>query len=270
MLLNFKNGEFLFKNGKFKRKFWTPLEIETYIWHNSTRLDSIYTAQANSADISMWKDVSTYKSSHLVQSTASSQPVFNKYQLNGLPVMSFLNDTTYLEAEDISIPSNEFYYAIVTMPLYAVNENYRCSVASLDGDDIYWRFISRHNEYYNWSGGFDVDGPVTDKVYAYNLNNKINQWHIYGFQSTTTESSSHLDGTTTDTGGGITDWETSDLDYHLGVYKRSGTLRFENCHIAEAVMCEVGYREYVEGYLAWKWGLDDLLPSTHPYKYNAP
>ncbi len=28
-------------------------------------------------------------------------------------------------------------------------------------------------------------------------------------------------------------------------------------------------RQQVEGYLAWKWGLSSLLPSTHPYK-NAP
>jgi hypothetical protein len=29
-------------------------------------------------------------------------------------------------------------------------------------------------------------------------------------------------------------------------------------------------RQKVEGYLAWKWGLQSLLPSTHPYKSFAP
>jgi hypothetical protein len=29
-------------------------------------------------------------------------------------------------------------------------------------------------------------------------------------------------------------------------------------------------RQDVEGYLAWKWGLQSLLPSTHPFKSNAP
>jgi hypothetical protein len=29
-------------------------------------------------------------------------------------------------------------------------------------------------------------------------------------------------------------------------------------------------RQNVEGYLAWKWGLQGSLPSTHPYKNLPP
>ena len=29
-------------------------------------------------------------------------------------------------------------------------------------------------------------------------------------------------------------------------------------------------RELVEGYLAWKWGLQSNLPSTHPFRFSAP
>jgi hypothetical protein len=29
-------------------------------------------------------------------------------------------------------------------------------------------------------------------------------------------------------------------------------------------------REYVEGYLAWRWGLESQLPSSHPFKNSAP
>ena len=32
----------------------------------------------------------------------------------------------------------------------------------------------------------------------------------------------------------------------------------------------VGQRQQVEGYLAWKWGLQGNLPSNHPYKSAAP
>lgn len=31
-----------------------------------------------------------------------------------------------------------------------------------------------------------------------------------------------------------------------------------------------GQRQQVEGYLAWKWGLQNTLPSTHPYKKISP
>jgi hypothetical protein len=29
-------------------------------------------------------------------------------------------------------------------------------------------------------------------------------------------------------------------------------------------------RQEIEGYLAWKWGLKDSLPSSHPYKLFPP
>jgi hypothetical protein len=29
-------------------------------------------------------------------------------------------------------------------------------------------------------------------------------------------------------------------------------------------------RQQAEGYLAWKWGLKDSLPSSHPYKLFPP
>jgi hypothetical protein len=29
-------------------------------------------------------------------------------------------------------------------------------------------------------------------------------------------------------------------------------------------------RESIEGYLAWKWGIQDLLPMTHPYFLEPP
>jgi hypothetical protein len=29
-------------------------------------------------------------------------------------------------------------------------------------------------------------------------------------------------------------------------------------------------RQRIEGYLAWKWGLEDNLPESHPYKNSAP
>jgi hypothetical protein len=33
---------------------------------------------------------------------------------------------------------------------------------------------------------------------------------------------------------------------------------------------DIDYRYPVEGYLAWKWGLQSFLPSDHPYRNNAP
>jgi hypothetical protein len=44
--------------------------------------------------------------------------------------------------------------------------------------------------------------------------------------------------------------------------------------IAEIVVlpeaASVAPRQRIEGYLAWKWGLEANLPSGHPYELAAP
>jgi len=58
-----------------------------------------------------------------------------------------------------------------------------------------------------------------------------------------------------------------------------GQSRNNNGHTVEGMIGEVLVfarvlsdtdRQLVEGYLAWKWGLEGDLPSGHPYKSAAP
>ena len=85
-------------------------------------------------------------------------------------------------------------------------------------------------------------------------------YYFYQFGSLTTSnlSATGTVGTTSQTfciGGGIAD------------------STFFNSYISEIVIYNVAIttiqRQQVEGYLAWKWGLQANLPSTHPYK-NTP
>ena len=42
-------------------------------------------------------------------------------------------------------------------------------------------------------------------------------------------------------------------------------------NLCEAIVSTAtGDREKIEGYLAHKWGISNLLPSGHAYKYYAP
>jgi hypothetical protein len=44
--------------------------------------------------------------------------------------------------------------------------------------------------------------------------------------------------------------------------------------IAEIVLLNVAattlQRQKVEGYLAWKWGIESNLPGGHPYEFGPP
>ena len=51
-------------------------------------------------------------------------------------------------------------------------------------------------------------------------------------------------------------------------------LLFGPANVSEIVMyntvLDTTQRQKIEGYLAWKWGLQANLPSGHPYKSAAP
>ena len=65
---------------------------------------------------------------------------------------------------------------------------------------------------------------------------------------------------------------TSSLGFLVGARKESGTAaitRFFSGFIGEVIIfnrsLSTSERQNVDGYLAWKWGLQATLPSTHPY-----
>lgn len=62
--------------------------------------------------------------------------------------------------------------------------------------------------------------------------------------------------------------------YNLSGYSVTGAEQTMDCDIAELLiydkqLADAG-RAMVEGYLAWKWGLQANLPADHPYKLAAP
>jgi hypothetical protein len=81
-------------------------------------------------------------------------------------------------------------------------------------------------------------------------------------------------------GGSPTTTAATSLGYSLTNYRVAGTLGSINASdcmpgtIAELLVytraLSTGERQTVEGYLAWKWGLQSNLPDTHPYKYMNP
>lgn len=56
--------------------------------------------------------------------------------------------------------------------------------------------------------------------------------------------------------------------------EKDGAANFLNGDIGEIIIVDgapdTATRQLIEGYLAWKWGLEANLPSGHPYKSAAP
>jgi hypothetical protein len=61
--------------------------------------------------------------------------------------------------------------------------------------------------------------------------------------------------------------------FQIGGRQQTGT-QYGNKYISEVVGCNVKLstedREKLEGYLAWKWGVEGDLPAAHPYIEGPP
>ena len=104
-----------------------------------------------------------------------------------------------------------------------------------------------------------------------NSTNLLNQWHILSveYDIPNTRASAFLDATAYNTNvsaSGISTMGAGQLRFN----KYQNTI---DSDWAEAVFLEDASAtdvQKVEGYLAHKWSISSLLPSSHPYKYYAP
>ena len=84
-----------------------------------------------------------------------------------------------------------------------------------------------------------------------------------------------------------TQWGTNTFTFNatnvgiaLGMRYTGGSLRVDNGasafdgNISEVILYNTALnttqRQQIEGYLAWKWGLQSTLPAGHPFKTAAP
>ena len=143
---------------------------------------------------------------------------------------------------------------------------------------------------WKWYDGSSYDHPFTSAGYYHGrvgsgLNGACFQslGSRYGY-----DSDLRVNGEASGTGASLTRSSTpemfameiqpsdSDDNHFLGLGYPTTSLgsRSPGVYYAEIVCLESGYTqsdlEIVEGYLAWKWGLEGDLPAAHPYKDAAP
>jgi len=75
-------------------------------------------------------------------------------------------------------------------------------------------------------------------------------------------------------GGALPTWTASDLGNLLVIGGRADNGSYNNAYYYEVLVYNTNLstqdRQLVEGYLAWKWGLQGSLPAGHPYLSAAP
>lgn len=234
---------------------WTPAQITTRLWLDASDASSI----TIDTGVSVWADKSG-NGNNAVQATAASQPSIVSTGLNGLDVFS-------LDGVDDSL-----------------------EIASLLGGDATTLFIV-----------FKVDTLLGDKTIVndgestpgapynhYITNSKIRDWNTNGYSpaflanewkilcetiDTAFDTMLYFDSVAGTLGTTATAYRPT-RPFRIGAYYAGGGLGWMQGDIAELVLVPEfmldADRYTMEGYLAWKWGLEGNLPSGHPYKAAAP
>ena len=263
-------------------KLWRPDELgaSLALWLDAEDTASII---LNGSNVSQWNDKSG-NDHHVIQSTSSAQPTYQPTGFVGKPTV-FFDDSDDLMAcatTNVSSQGDLFYGAAFQMlsgfavwrPIVGTNtnENDR-NVGTL----ILQRMNNRSEIGIHDSGRADTGNTyavqVTDlfepRIATVGRNGGTN-----GNGGTITVTATGPSQPTYITQATQT-WSTDEVTSRIQIGgKQQDGPGWANAHIGEVIVCNADLstedRQKLEGYLAWKWGLESNLPVGHPYKTTPP
>lgn len=224
---------------------------------------------------SQWNDKSG-QSYNLTQATGGSQPAYAS------SAMTFSGNRFFnIPAASINNASAYCYFFVFT-PVAALNW---ITVKQRDGTNTY-NVLSMTNT--TNSGGQNTAG-TSQYLYFHNQNNgtvansgsalTLSQQQLITITFDGTNFIMYRNGTqlSSTTGTFAIANATTITNYTMGLWNLGGVV--QNSGTTNFSMNEFGFynqglttlnRQKLEGYLAWKWGLQDSLPGDHPYRNSPP
>lgn len=236
---------------------WSPTNVTLAAWYDAADTNTFTLV---SGLVSEWRDKSD-NAKHLSQGTSTLRPTPFTRSLNGLNVLDFNVDSlNFPDAVLLNAPFSAF------------------AVALTDTSTLFQYLYSRRNTGANGEMMLRNESGPTIQAYVFANGGGGNSSSITvgtPFISTVTMSGSVLnnfiDGGTPSTRSGISGYANIASGMQLGSYKAES---YWNGTVAELIFVSSVVsdtdRQKIEGYLAWKWGLQGSLPSNHPYKNFAP
>lgn len=243
------------------QKLWRPntLGASLGLW-----LDAEDTASVilNGATVSQWSDKSG-NGRNATQATGANQPTYTAAGLSGRPVLTF-NGTTNSMPVDLSFVAGTSYSVSAVFARSSTKTNNWI----IGGNTA----LSNRQLLVGWS---------TNATFSYAQYANDVLVTVPGYTTTTpliatlgldtaVGRSAYLDGTL----GNSSTNKTAMISNTGGVLGTWTAGSFYQGYIAEIVIATGALssndREKMEGYLAWKWGIEANLPAGHPYKSLPP
>lgn len=237
------------------KKLWTPAELTSEIggdyraWWDGADSSTLTLV---SGVVSQWRDKSG-NGFHMDQPTAADRPALST--INGVQALDFdgSNDCMLRTA---NIATNVINMAFVVDPLNNGLDQNLTNGQGFDNNNFEFDWAGVDNVVY-WNG----TGPIQ---YVDGSPSAIAMF------SCRTGGGAYIrkDGTQRASGNnGTGTWGTT-----AWIGCREGSSEYFSGDLGELICWQAtdnGARDRIEGYLAWKWHTNTLLPASHPYK-NAP
>ncbi len=247
-------------------KLWRPTEISTALWLDA---EDTSTITLNGSTVSQWADKSG-NARNATQATAANQPAYSSSNISfvdGSDVLTFgsndasgtfgygTNDFAILAVVNPTARVSTWGSEILTQHIYAVRA------------DFTFRILPAGNLGY---GGTNATTIATSSATV-----ALNVKSILEVTRTSNTFQLYINGDADGVGtsaDSIGNGAGASIGNVFNVVL-AGDNAFLNGSISEMLVVPTTLsttnRQKLEGYLAWRWGLQSNLPASHPYK-NAP
>ena len=239
--------------GSVARQMWTPANITTAAWYDASDASTI---TDSSGLVSNWSDKSGNNNT-ATQSAGAKQPTVGSNTIHGLSSISF-NGASNALTTVLTQLSTASIYIVANAQTKGTNQDSNLLGAATS---------------FNSGGAFVStqeygSGNASDVVF-YTSSLPDQQKYFNGNQLPFTETfdpAIHYHE--------VTNATTESLPYTLGNRNATNSSSGFKGEVGEILIFNSVHgsatRQRVEGYLAWKWGLQASLPASHPYKNGAP
>jgi hypothetical protein len=270
-----------------KPKLWRPDELgaDLALWLDA---EDTSTITLNGSTVSQWDDKSG-NGRNASQATASFQPTYLATGFNGKPTLQQTDGNDFLEFGVTSLGRNVSGMTCAIVGVHPAGQTFNNNTneifISSGASSGSTRFATTPNpsastaDRYAIAGRrLDSDSYETVSSSTDSLANRGNPWirvaqraYSAGVANHWTDGTQDLTNGTfgTQTAGNTSDTDSLRSDLFRGVASQPTGSQLSEIVLTHSTMTNDD-RQKLEGYLAWKWGLEANLPAGHPYKSTPP
>ncbi len=256
-------------------KSFDPTKITgCQLWFDAADSTTISTTGSN---ITQWRDKSTNAYS-IAQATTSNQPFYVTNAQNKLPGVQ-LATSRWIFTESSNMPN--FTTSSATSVFIAARNGttgtgYNAiNSVYLSGGSL---LTTRYQLFFDRDSGSLLRGPNLYLSGSFRLQNTTNvvpasTAGVVGFVASSSSILLSVNGNTSTTTGAAPTSANDGTYFQFGDSRNNPSLS-SDVRIYEmvgySIALTITQRQEIEGYLAWKWGLQGSLPQTHPWKLFPP